>query len=87
MTPVSVRGTIYRSIAACAIGEGVDPSTVHKHLDAGTPELIGLQQRTKAMPFDDRGVTYPSQAAAALALGVSFQRVSQRAKGQRDRSK
>ena len=83
MTPVRIRGTIYRSITAAAIGEGVNPSTVRKHLNAGTPHLIGLQTRTEAKPFDDHGVAYPSQAAAALALGVSFQRVSQRAKRQR----
>jgi len=83
MTPVSTHGTIYRSIAATAIGEGVNPKTVHKHLDAGTPELIGVNRRTEANPCEFHGVTYPSQAAAALSLGISEQAVSQRVKRQR----
>lgn len=78
MTPVCIRGTVYRSIAAAAIGERVNPKTVHKHLDAGTPHLIGLANRTAPRPCELDGIAYPSLTAAAMARGVSLQAVSQR---------
>lgn len=87
MTPVDVRGTIYRSITAAAIGEGVHPRTVHKHLDAGTPHLIGVQPQTNRRACEFDGIAYPSFAAAAKATGRHIQSISRQVNRQRDRSK
>lgn len=86
MTPVDVRGTIYRSITAAAIGEGVSITTVQKHLDRGTPELIGIKPQTKRKALLLDGKYYPSQVAAAAALGVSHQAISNRVKSQRTKA-
>lgn len=78
MTPVEVRGVIFRSVAECARRMGVNEATIHKHLEAGTPHLIGLLQVTPPRQCELDGVEYPSLAAAAVVAGTSREAVRQR---------
>lgn len=82
MTPVEIRGTIYRSIAAAARAQNVNESTASKHLDAGTPHLIGLTAPTPKCPCSFNGIDYPSLAAAAYGEGVTVEAIRQRIKRQ-----
>lgn len=79
MTPVCIRGVNYRSIADAAKAEGVHVRTVEAHLDAGTPDFIGVKPPTPRRPCAIAGVEYPSLTAAAKAMGVSVEAVRQRA--------
>lgn len=78
MTPVEVSGVIFRSVAECSRRMGVNEATIHKHLNAGTPHLIGLLQVTPPRQCVLDGVEYPSLRAAALAAGISREAVRQR---------
>ena len=78
MMPVDVRGEIFRSIAECSRRMGVSEATIYKHLDAGTPHLIGLLQATPPRRCELDGVEYPSLRAASRATGISVEAVRQR---------
>ena len=78
MTPVRIRGTVYRSITAAAAAQGVNPRTVYKHLDAGTPDSIGLARNPGPRSCVQDGIEYPSLAAAAAALGITRQSIHKR---------
>ncbi len=78
MTPVLIRGITYRSIADAARALGVHYTTVVKHLDAGTPDLIGLQRPTGPRPCEFDGIKYPSLKAASVALGITVEAIRQR---------
>lgn len=78
MTPVLIRGVHYRSIALAARALNVHERTIYKHLDAGTPDLIGSLRATEPRRCMLDGVEYPSLRAAALAAGISREAVRQR---------
>lgn len=79
MTPVRIRGITYNSIAIASQALAVNPRTIHKHLDAGTPDLIGVNTSTPPRTCTIAGVDYPSLTAAARALGRSVEAMRQRA--------
>ena len=78
MTPTDVRGIIYRSIAETALDQGVNQRTIYKHLNAGTMNMVGVQQRTPPRPCEFDGIHYPSLKAASVALGITVEGVRQR---------
>ena len=80
MTPVRVRGVTYPSAASAARALGLHVNTVHKHLDAGTPDLIGMGVLSPSRPCVINGVSYPSLRAAGRALGVSATAITKRVK-------
>ena len=55
--PITIRGTAYPSINAAARGEGVTPRCVHKALEAGTLDNVGLTKwagnSTETAPIGD----------------------------------
>ena len=77
--PVTViRGVRYPTSAEAARRLGVDVRTVYKHLELGTPDMIGLNHKTMPKPCVIDGVSYPSITAAAKAVGRSIEAIRQR---------
>lgn len=78
MQPINIRGKLYPSVVATARALGVSERNIYKHLDLGTPHLIGLNKKTGPKPCEIDGVQYPSLTAAAAARGVSVEAIRQR---------
>jgi predicted DNA-binding protein (UPF0251 family) len=82
--PVRIRGVDYPSQKAAADALGVSRATVNQALDRGRIEFVGLgkgygpTRRRKPCVVD--GTRYPSQAAAAAALGVTRSAIHYRLK-------
>lgn len=81
--PVTIRGVTYASRAEAGLALGVAAATIGQAERLGYLQTVGLK-RTMGVeaggrmphPVTIRGVTYPSQTAAAKALGVSTSRIS-----------
>lgn len=76
MTPVKIRGVLYRSVAEAARQLGLNQKTIYAALDNGTLDKCGVSWKPRPCTFD--GVEYPSLAAAARSFGVSLEAVRQR---------
>lgn len=68
--PTTIRGVLYPTQRAASVALGVSPKTVHKAIQRGRAEYIGLGKIDMGQPCTMNGQRYPSQTAAANALGV-----------------
>lgn len=73
--PVTIRGVTYESQKAAAAALRLVPSTVSLAVKYGFEDRLGITGRKvggrPGNPITIKGVTYPSQIAAAKALGLS----------------
>jgi hypothetical protein len=76
--PTLIRGVLYPSQKAAAAALGVHYTTVHKAVEAGTQDRVGLSPRGRriALPVEIDRVQYPSRRAAAMALRVSKEQIA-----------
>lgn len=78
--PVRIRGVDYPSQVAAARALGVHPTTLQQALCRGKQDGVGLGLRPAGgrpgNPVTIRGVWYPSQQAAATALGVTREAIT-----------
>ena len=81
--PTLVRGVLYPSQKAAAEALGVHYTTIHKALEDGRLDRVGLKPRgigiSKKVVID--GVEYRSIRQAAKATGLSKERIGKIAKG------
>ena len=82
--PTLIRGVLYPSQKAAAAALGVHYTTVHKALEAGTQDRVGMSPRGRriAVPVEIDGVQYRSRRAAAMALRVSKKRIAKMMKAE-----
>jgi hypothetical protein len=91
MNPTRIRGVLYPSQAAAARALGIKPNTVARALNRGTEEFAGLGRRwpsdfgQKPKPCEIDGVQYPSQKAAATALGLTPSCICMRLRRKREK--
>lgn len=72
MTPVTIRGTTYKSQREAAEALGVSQTTIHFAMLRGTLDKVGLGgHKTRSKPVMVDGVRYPSISAAARSLGIT----------------
>lgn len=83
---VNIRGTIYESVAECAVAIGRSPKTVYSAIANGTTATLGLgtvrfhkhRQPCGAKPHCVAGMWFPSISALAKYIGkdISHTRVA-----------
>lgn len=79
--PVAVRGTLYHSQMAAAKALGVTRQAVQHALESGTVDKLGTG-KSKAMPVEIDGITYPSINQAVRATGLGRDKLTSVAKDQ-----
>lgn len=89
--PVAVRGLLFETAHDCARHFGIKPCTVYSLVAAGRADQIGLGSGVgcggnRSRPFSIGGVTYPSQKAASIALGLRARYISDALHGRRHAS-
>lgn len=78
-TNLEVRGKVYANTNAVAEAFGVTPTTVRRHIQAGTLHRVGLRAfGVEPTPVRIRGKVYGSATEAAHALGVGVNQVYRR---------